>query len=60
MAYAQTSPDWVGGTLYRYVTNVLDPRQLSLRQLAELYARCWDIELGFRLVKRYSIYRKAF
>jgi hypothetical protein len=42
-----------GGTPYRYLTNVLDPVQLPLRQIAELYARRWDIELGFNLVKTY-------
>jgi hypothetical protein len=39
------------GVLYRYLTNVLDPTLLALRQIAELYARRWDIELGFKLVK---------
>lgn len=41
----------VGATTYRYLTSVLDPAQLPLRQIAELYARRWDIELGFQLVK---------
>lgn len=39
------------GTLYRYVTNVLDPASLPLADLARLYARRWDIELAFKLVK---------
>lgn len=41
----------VGGTTYRYLTNVLDARQLSLHDLAQLYARRWDIELAFKLLK---------
>lgn len=40
-----------GGALYRYVTNVLDPTVLSLAEIARLYARRWDIELAFSLVK---------
>src|SRR5260221_11862293 len=39
------------GRLPRYFTNVLDPQQLSLADIARLYARRWDIELGFRLLK---------
>lgn len=35
-----------------YLTNVLDPRQLSLADVARLYARRWDIELGFVTLKR--------
>lgn len=41
----------VGATHYRYLTNVLDPRQLSLGDIARLYARRWDIELAFKLAK---------
>ena len=37
---------------YTYLTNVLDPQQLSLRDIAGLYARRWDIELAFKLLKR--------
>ena len=40
-----------GGTLYRYVTNVLDPTVLPMAEVARLYARRWDIELAFNLVK---------
>lgn len=43
----------VGATTYRYLTNVLDPHHLSLRDLATLYARRWDIELAVRLVKQH-------
>jgi hypothetical protein len=41
----------VGGTTYRYLTNVLDASQLSLHDIAQLYARRWDIELAFKLLK---------
>jgi hypothetical protein len=40
-----------GGTLRRYVTNVLDPTVLSMAEAARLYARRWDIELAFDLIK---------
>ncbi len=42
-----------GGQLHRYVTNVHDPLLLSLQDAAQLYARRWDIEMGFRLLKEY-------
>jgi hypothetical protein len=41
------------GTLYRYVTNVLDPTVLPMAEIARLYARRWDIELAFKLVKQH-------
>ncbi len=41
------------GRLHRYLTNVLDPRQLSLADIARLYARRWDIELAFCLLKEH-------
>lgn len=41
----------IGGTRYRYVTNVLSPTQLSMQQIAQLYARRWDIEMAFNLLK---------
>lgn len=37
---------------HTYLTNVLEPATLSLRQMAALYARRWDIELAVKLVKR--------
>lgn len=37
---------------HTFITNVCDPAVLSVRQLAELYARRWDIELAVKLVKR--------
>jgi len=42
----------VGATLYRYITNVLDPHQFSLHEIATLYARRWDIEMAIKLIKR--------
>jgi hypothetical protein len=42
----------VGATTYQYITNVLDPNLLSLHDIAVLYARRWDIELAFKLIKR--------
>jgi len=41
------------GVEYRYITNVLDPAKLSIGDIARLYARRWDIELAFKLVKRH-------
>ena len=43
----------VGGATFAYVTNVLDPRVLPLREVARLYARRWDLELAFKLIKRH-------
>jgi len=42
----------VGASTYQYITNVLHPTQLSLQDIAALYARRWDIELAFKLIKR--------
>lgn len=39
------------GQWYSYITNVTDPRQLSGADIVALYARRWDIELGFRMLK---------
>lgn len=36
-----------------YLTNICDPYMLSLGDVAQLYARRWDIELAFRLLKEY-------
>jgi DDE family transposase len=36
-----------------YLTNVCDPLLLSLEDVAQVYARRWDIELAFRLLKEY-------
>jgi IS4 transposase len=40
-----------GTQLRSYLTNVLDPRQLCLPDIARLYARRWDIELAFLTLK---------
>jgi DDE family transposase len=40
-----------GSQLRMYLTNVLDPRQLSMVEIAQLYARRWDIELAFLTLK---------
>lgn len=42
----------IGEHLYQYITNVTSPRLLSLHDIAVLYARRWDIELAFKLIKR--------
>lgn len=39
------------GVVHRYLTNVLDPQMLSIQEIANLYARRWDIEMMFNLVK---------
>jgi hypothetical protein len=41
-----------GPTWYHYLTNVLDPRRLSAREVCELYRRRWRIEETFLLTKR--------
>lgn len=43
----------VGTRSYQYLTNVLDPRTLPLHEIARLYVRRWDIELGFKLIKQH-------
>lgn len=42
-----------GATLHRYLTNVCDPQQLPLDEVARLYARRWDIEMAFQLIKQH-------
>jgi hypothetical protein len=42
-----------GGVLRRYLTNALDPHLLPPAEVARLYARRWDVELAFKLVKRH-------
>ena len=42
----------VGPRTHVYLTNVLDPAQLSIADVVRLYARRWDIELAFKTVKR--------
>lgn len=41
------------GIWYSYLTNVLDPARLSGAHVVQLYARRWDIELGFALLKEH-------
>jgi len=36
----------------RYLTNVRKPKRLTPAQIVRLYARRWDIELAFKLIKR--------
>lgn len=43
----------VGQRTHRYITNVLNPKQLPPLALAKLYARRWDIEMAFQLVKQH-------
>jgi hypothetical protein len=40
-----------GGKTWAYLTNVLEPPRLSLADISALYARRWDIERMFNLVK---------
>ncbi len=42
----------VGEVSYQYITNGIHPTQLSLHDIAVLYARRWDIEMAFKLIKR--------
>ena len=42
----------VGSVTREYLTNVLAPARLSLHDVAALYARRWDVELAFLLIKR--------
>ncbi|MEH2185983.1 MAG: IS4 family transposase [Nostoc sp.] len=39
-------------TWYHYLTNVLDPEQLSAQQVCDLYRRRWKIEDAFLLTKK--------
>jgi hypothetical protein len=41
-----------GDTWYRYLTNVLSPELLSLRDICDLYRGRWSIESAFLLIKR--------
>lgn len=42
-----------GNTLHRYITNVQDPSTFPVADMAQVYARRWDIELAFKMLKRY-------
>jgi len=41
----------VRGKTCKYLTNVVDPLLLPLDEMVRLYARRWDIEVAFRLLK---------
>jgi hypothetical protein len=41
-----------GGTLYRYLTNALDPSDLPTAYAAALYAQRWRVEDAFAIAKR--------
>ncbi len=43
---------YVDGAWRRYLTNVLDPQQLSVLEVVAVYQRRWQIESAFALVKR--------
>jgi hypothetical protein len=40
-----------GGKTWSYLTNVLDPTRLSIVQISQVYARRWDIEMMFNMIK---------
>lgn len=42
-----------GEVLRTYLTNVTDPKQMSVLEVAQLYARRWNIESAFRLLKQH-------
>lgn len=41
-----------GGRTFRYLTNMLNPRQLAALDVPDLYARRWRIEDAFLVIKR--------
>jgi hypothetical protein len=41
----------LGDRSYSYITNVLDPTQLTALDIVRLYGRRWDIEMAINLVK---------
>jgi len=43
----------LGKREFRYITNVLNPSVLPIRDIALLYQQRWDIEMGFNMVKRH-------
>ena len=42
-----------GNTQHRYITNVHNPRTFPMSAMAKVYAQRWDIELAFKMLKRY-------
>jgi hypothetical protein len=43
----------VGLTTHSYITNVLDPHLFPATEIAQVYARRWDIELAIKMLKRH-------
>ena len=41
------------GKQYQYITNVISPFKLSMSDIVVLYSRRWDIELAFKMIKRF-------
>lgn len=41
-----------GRQVRRYITNVTAPEDLSIQEIARIYARRWDIEMAVQLVKQ--------
>lgn len=41
----------LGDRTYSYITNMLDPTQLTALDMVQLYGRRWDIEMAINLVK---------
>ena len=42
-----------GKTIHRYITNVREPDTFPIASMVELYARRWDIEMAFKLIKQH-------
>jgi hypothetical protein len=42
-----------GGTLFQYITSVTDPKVFPMADIARVYARRWDIEMAFKVIKRH-------
>ena len=42
-----------GKTRFRYITNVLNPRKFTIKEISRLYARRWDVELAIKLAKQH-------
>lgn len=43
----------VGTATYSYITNVLDPHLFPAAEIAQVYARRWDIELAIKMLKQH-------
>jgi len=43
----------VGTSTYSYITNVLQPEMFPASEIAQVYARRWDIELAFKMLKQH-------